>query len=93
MKILFPKSLFLALGVVCLPALAVAQSYLPLPQTSAPVYRPVSGYYASNTTAGSSLISEVGAPPVVDNSVPAPGQHVALPSPAKSYGNVAPTRS
>ena len=86
MKILFPKSLCLALGLACLPALAVAQSYLPLPETTAPVYRPVSSYYADNTT-GSSLIETVSTPPVAEvNEVPSPSDSVVMPSPAASYG-------
>ena len=87
MKILFPKSLCLALGLACLPALAVAQSYLPLPETSAPVYRPVSSYYAQSTTTGSSLINHVAEPPVAEvNEVPSPSDSVVMPSPAASYG-------
>lgn len=92
MKILFPKSLCLALGLACLPALAVAQSYLPLPETTAPVYRPVSSYYAQNAT-GSSLITHVGQPPVADvDEIPSPSDNVVteaspyMPSPAASYG-------
>ena len=92
MKILFPKSLCLALGLACLPALAVAQSYLPLPETTAPVYRPVSSYYAQNAT-GSSLINHVGEPPVADvDEIPSPSDNVVtdaspyMPSPAASYG-------
>lgn len=86
MKILFLKSLCLTVGVACLPALATAQSYLPLPETSAPVYRPVSSYYAQDAATGSSLINHVGEPPAAEvNEVPSPSDTV-MPSPAMSYG-------
>ena len=92
MKILFPKVVCLMLGVACLPAVAVAQSYLPLPETSAPVYRPVSSYYAQDGATGSSLINHVGEPPMAEaeadaDAIPSPSDNeVAMPSPAMSYG-------
>lgn len=89
MRVLVYNSLCVALGVICLPALAAADSYLPLPATSAPVYRPVSSYYDAQApeATGSSLISQVGDPPAVDaDDVPSPSDEVAMPSPAASYG-------
>ncbi len=89
MRVLMYKSLCVALGAICLPALAAADSYLPLPATSAPVYRPVSSYYDAQApeATGSSLISQVGDPPTAEvDDVPSPSDNVAMPSPAASYG-------
>jgi len=90
MKVLFPKSLCLALGAICLPALAAAQSYLPLPETNAPVYRPVSSYYSSDAATGSSLINHVAEPPMPEaDDVPSPdaeGDADAMSAPAAEYG-------
>src|SRR5688572_5757639 len=84
MRIQFHKSLFLALGAYCLPALAMAQSYLPLPETSAPVYRPVSSnYYATEP----SLVSRMADPPGDVDAVPSPTDETGsvVEVPAESY--------
>lgn len=76
MRIQFHQCLSFALGMCCLPALAAGQSYLPLPETGAPVYRPVSSSYyeaePDGAATGSSLISRMAEPPAPENTVPSP---------------------
>jgi hypothetical protein len=81
MRIQFRKSLFLALGAYCAPALLMAQSYLPLPETSAPVYRPVSANYYSEP----SLVSRMATPPGEADEVPSPADGTAVEVPSDSY--------
>ncbi|MCA9268006.1 MAG: BBP7 family outer membrane beta-barrel protein [Planctomycetales bacterium] len=73
MRVQFSKSLTLALAALCVPSLAAAQSYLPLPQTSAPVYRSTSSYSQYDATTNSSLLRSVSTPPAaVEDTVASP---------------------
>ena len=93
MRMQFHKSLFLALGAYCAPALVMAQSYLPLPETSAPVYRPVSANYYGSEPQGTSLVSRMATPPGEADEVPAPTDGTAVELPAESYDStMAPTK-
>lgn len=93
MRIQFHKSLMLALGAYCAPALLMAQSYLPLPETSAPVYRPVSANYYTSEPEGSALVSRMATPPGEADEVPAPSDGTAIELPSDSYNDAVATTS